>query len=78
MEKPGLVQIDSSRIIDCVAFPPQVPDDPADSICAPASPQASALHLWIKGQVPPAPGFAHLGLPCAWDQEAAGGTGDIS
>lgn len=68
----------SSRVIGSLcSFSSQVPDDPADSICAPSSPQTSALHLWLKGEIPPAPGFAHSGLPRAWDQEAAGGAGDI-
>ena len=58
-------------------FSPQVPDDPADPVCAPASPQASALHLRVEGEVPPAPRSAHSGLPRARDQEAAGGAGHL-
>lgn len=51
-----------------------VPDDPADSICAPPSSQAFALHLWLKGQIPPAQGPPHAGFPCSWNQKAPGRT----
>ena len=71
----GMDTVPESLTLCCLSS--QVPDDPADSICAPASPQTSALHLWVKGEVPPAPRSAHPGLPRARDQEAAGGAGHL-